>query len=70
MQGSGQDQCKWLHEKLTQAGYKVWYDMEEDDLTERGMEEARRQTRVTGHCSAPLAAYSESLRVAGGDGRE
>ena len=32
---------------------QVWYDMEEDDLTERGMEEARRQTRVSGHCSAP-----------------
>jgi hypothetical protein len=46
VQGSGQDQCKWLHEKLTQAGYTVWYDMEEDDLTERGMEEGVSRCRV------------------------
>jgi hypothetical protein len=45
-QGSGQDQCKWLHEKLTQAGYRVWYDMEEADLTERGMEEGVSRCRV------------------------
>jgi hypothetical protein len=45
-QGSGQDQCKWLHVMLKQAGYRVWYDMEEADLTERGMEAGVSRCRV------------------------
>jgi hypothetical protein len=35
-----------LYEKLAQAGYRVWYDMEEEDLTERGMEEGVSRCRV------------------------
>eukprot|EP01050_Picozoa_sp_SAG11_P005421 SAG11_NODE_382_length_9923_cov_29.276771_10_plen_751_part_00 len=45
-QGSGQDQCKWVYEKLTQAGYSVWYDMEERNLTAQGMEEGVSQCRT------------------------
>ena len=45
-QGSGQDQCKWVYEKLTQAGYSVWYDMKESNLTAQGMEEGVSQCRV------------------------
>ena len=45
-QGSGQDQCKWIYEKLTQAGYSVWYDMEESNLTAQGMEEGVSRCRV------------------------
>ena len=45
-QSTGQDQCKWLYEKLTQAGYKVWYDMYATDLTAEGMEKGVSQCRV------------------------
>eukprot|EP01045_Picozoa_sp_COSAG04_P018856 COSAG04_NODE_1779_length_5595_cov_1.888464_4_plen_1114_part_00 len=44
-QKSGQDQCANLHKLLTATGAKVWYDMQEQDLTAQGMEEGVSQSR-------------------------
>lgn len=44
-QKSGQDQCNALHMMLKQRGWRVWYDMASDDLTEEGMEEGVSQSR-------------------------
>jgi hypothetical protein len=44
-QASGQDQCKALCLELQKAGAEVWYDMQAQDLTARGMEEGVSKSR-------------------------
>lgn len=44
-QASGQDQCGKLCMLLQQAGASVWYDMQAQDLTAKGMEEGVSDSR-------------------------
>eukprot|EP01043_Picozoa_sp_COSAG02_P048046 COSAG02_NODE_4674_length_5106_cov_9.921310_5_plen_323_part_01 len=44
-QASGQDQCKVLATQLRSQGVQVWLDMEAEDITEQGMQEAVSQSR-------------------------
>ena len=44
-QASGQDQCNTLAIQLKAAGASVWYDMQAQDLTAKGMEEGVSQSR-------------------------
>jgi hypothetical protein len=44
-QASGQDQCRTLALVLQAAGASVWYDMQAQDLTARGMEDAVHNSR-------------------------
>ena len=42
-QKSGQDQCSKIADRLKDLGASVWYDMQAENLTARGMEEGVRR---------------------------
>ena len=43
-QKSGQDQCSKIADRLKDLGASVWYDMQAENLTARGMEEGVRRS--------------------------